>query len=146
MRDDWKEHLLEQIAAGRSVRAICREDEGMPERTFVNRALLDSERTEGDNENGFARRYARANVAREEVLFDDLFAIADDDTEDVQRSKLRVDTRKWALSKLNPKRYGDKLQYGGAEDLPPVKVDMTPTEAARQIAFALRNGLENKDA
>lgn len=28
----------------------------------------------------------------------------------VERSKLRVDTRKWYLSKLAPKRYGDRIQ------------------------------------
>lgn len=33
--------------------------------------------------------------------------------EHVQRSRLRVDTRKWILSKLAPKRYGDKLQHTG---------------------------------
>ena len=32
------------------------------------------------------------------------------DGEVVQRAKLRVDTRKWLLSKLAPKRYGDRLQ------------------------------------
>ena len=29
--------------------------------------------------------------------------------EHIQRSRLRVDTRKWYLSKLNPKKYGDKV-------------------------------------
>ena len=31
------------------------------------------------------------------------------DSEAIQRSKLRVDTRKWAMSKLAPKKYGDKI-------------------------------------
>ena len=30
-------------------------------------------------------------------------------TEFVQRSRLRFDARKWAASKLDPKKYGDKL-------------------------------------
>lgn len=29
--------------------------------------------------------------------------------ENIQRSKLRVDTRKWLMAKMKPKRYGDKL-------------------------------------
>jgi hypothetical protein len=33
--------------------------------------------------------------------------------EHVQRSRLRIDTRKWLLSKLKPEKYGDKLQHGG---------------------------------
>jgi hypothetical protein len=27
----------------------------------------------------------------------------------ISRDKLRVDTRKWAMSKMNPKKYGDKV-------------------------------------
>jgi hypothetical protein len=30
-------------------------------------------------------------------------------TEHIQRSKLRIDTRKWNLSKMQPKKYGEKL-------------------------------------
>ena len=29
--------------------------------------------------------------------------------ENIQRSRLRVDTRKWIMSKLAPKKYGDKV-------------------------------------
>jgi hypothetical protein len=32
-----------------------------------------------------------------------------EDREVTSRSKLRVDTRKWMLSKMNPKKYGDKI-------------------------------------
>jgi hypothetical protein len=31
------------------------------------------------------------------------------DNEAIQRSKLRVDARKWVLSRMNPKKYGDRL-------------------------------------
>ena len=31
------------------------------------------------------------------------------DHEHIQRARLRVDTRKWMLSKMLPKLYGDKL-------------------------------------
>ncbi len=63
-----------------------------------------------------------------DALFDEALEIADDasgdwtadkdgkktlDHEHVQRSRLRVDTRKWAAGKLAPKRYGDKLNLGG---------------------------------
>jgi len=37
----------------------------------------------------------------------------------MQRSRLRVDVRKWALSKMNPKKYGDKVDHTtGGEKLP----------------------------
>jgi hypothetical protein len=40
--------------------------------------------------------------------------------ENLQRSRLRVDTRKWLLSKALPKIYGDKLALGGDQDAPPI--------------------------
>lgn len=83
-----------------------------------------------------AKQYAYACEERAEGIFDEMFDIADDSTDDItehdlgdgimlskvnqeniQRSKLRVDTRKWALSKMNPKKYGDasKLTLEGGD-------------------------------
>lgn len=78
----------------------------------------------------FADRYARACEIRADMIFDDILDIADDNqhdmivdqdgnerlnTDHVQRAKLRIDARKWALSKMQPKKYGDKLDlnHGG---------------------------------
>lgn len=73
---------------------------------------------------GFSDQYARAMESRTEVLAEEILEIADEsaadftETEDgktvfngeaVQRSKLRVDTRKWLMSKMAPKKYGDKI-------------------------------------
>ncbi|MCL4715483.1 MAG: hypothetical protein KJZ75_11280 [Hyphomonadaceae bacterium] len=77
---------------------------------------------------GLADRYARAQKIRGQILADEIVAIADDASQDVtvgedgkarvdhdhiQRSKLRVDTRKWVLAKVLPKIYGDKIQHTG---------------------------------
>ncbi len=35
------------------------------------------------------------------------------DHEHIQRSRLRVDARKWLMSKMAPKKYGEKLQHTG---------------------------------
>jgi hypothetical protein len=89
----------------------------MPPESTVRRWAL-------DDAEGFAARYAHARDLGLDAMSDELLEIADDgtndymDTEDgpkldgehVQRSRLRVDTRKWYLSKLAPKRYGDKLE------------------------------------
>jgi hypothetical protein len=62
------------------------------------------------------------------------------------RSRLRVDTRKWACAVMNPKKYGPKVALGGAEDLPPVQTaDVTEAELARRIAFALASGLKPQE-
>ena len=69
-------------------------------------------------------RYERARADRADFLFDEIVAIADEscvetkyegeeiklvlDATAVARNRLRVDTRKWAASKLKPRVYGDK--------------------------------------
>jgi hypothetical protein len=35
------------------------------------------------------------------------------DHDHIQRSRLRVDTRKWLLSEMSPKVYGDRLALAG---------------------------------
>lgn len=56
------------------------------------------------------KRSSRYNEARKigaEVIEDEMIAIADGDgMEDVQRSTLRINTRKWVLEKNNKERYG----------------------------------------
>lgn len=78
-----------------------------------------------DDREGFAAKYARARDIGIDSMADETIAISDDGSNDtylddagivrtnsdvVQRSKLRVDTRKWYLSKIAPNRYGDRLQ------------------------------------
>jgi hypothetical protein len=80
----------------------------------------------------FAAQYAQARELGLEVMAEDIIDISDQanqdrdldgriDNECVQRAKLRVDARKWVLSKLVP-RYGDKLRLGGDPDSPPIQV------------------------
>lgn len=51
----------------------------------------------------------------------------------ISRSKLRVETRLKLLAKWDPKRYGERLAIGGADDMPPIKT-MSDTELAAKIA------------
>jgi hypothetical protein len=53
-----------------------------------------------------ALRYARAKEAQCDLVADDMERIADE-AEDANKGRLQVDTRKWYLSKIKPKRYGD---------------------------------------
>lgn len=90
------------------------------------------------SDEAFANQYARATDLRAEHEFDHMFEIADGKGDPV-RDRLRIDTRKWALARMNPRKYGDKVQVGGAEDLPPVAtVDATKLSVAalREIMAA----------
>jgi len=77
-------------------------------------------------------RYARAREVFADRMFEEIIEIADErnadvnigddgkmyiDGEAIQRSRLRVDTRKWVLSKLQPKKYGDKLEVDQKADV-----------------------------
>lgn len=76
----------------------------------------------------FRTQYARAREAQADHYAEEILDISDDGENDwmcregkdkseswqlngehVQRSKLRVDSRKWLMSKLAPKKYGDKV-------------------------------------
>jgi hypothetical protein len=84
--------------------------------------------TEDESEQGkaFAKQYARAKAMQIEHLVDQIVDISDDssldmaftedgkafvDHENIQRSRLRVDSRKWIASKLLPKKYGDRIAH-----------------------------------
>ncbi len=86
-------------------------------------------------------QYARAKELQAEYLLGEIFEIADDGTNDwmerqrqdgsvavdhehIQRSKLRVDTRKWAMSKMAPKKYGERvaMEHSGPDGGPIVPV------------------------
>lgn len=104
--------VCELISTGESIRAICKA-ENMPAMSSIFKWL--SIHPE------FAEQYARAKEIQTEKIADELIEIADDESGDVsgelkmpnsvavQRARLKVDTRKWLLSKLQPKKYGDKL-------------------------------------
>ena len=79
----------------------------------------------------FSDKYARAKALQADAMFEEIIEIADDEAKDlldgefgqqgnaaaVQRAKLRVDARKWAASKLAPKKYGDKIEHSGNVDV-----------------------------
>jgi hypothetical protein len=59
----------------------------------------------------FRDMYARARVILYEHWADEIGDIADLENEtDVNRARLRVDARKWLLSKMLPRKYGERLQ------------------------------------
>lgn len=118
------ESILERLADGEGLIAICR-DEGMPSDGAVRHWV------ETDHD-GFATKYTQARARGYERLADEILELSDDGTRDVRisqdgretvdyevvaRSKLRVDSRKWLLSKLLPKTYGDKLDLNHSGEM-----------------------------
>ena len=119
------EVILARISEGASVSSVL-EPQDMPHRSTFHEYVAKTE--------GAADKYARACEERETRMFEQIEQIADDarndfmeakrkdgstdivfDREHVERSKLRIEARKWMLGKMRPKKYGDKLdvEHGG---------------------------------
>jgi hypothetical protein len=71
----------------------------------------------GDRD-GFAQVHARARRSQVEAWSDELLAIADDNTLEPNDRRVRLDVRKWLMARLNPARYGDRVQLAGDPENP----------------------------
>ncbi len=90
-----------QIANGMNLKDIAHAN-GLPSRVTIWEWLCD--------EQDFANAYARATEIKARGMFEDLPDLADTATgENAQAVRLQVDTRKWVLSKMLPRIYGDKI-------------------------------------
>lgn len=123
--------ICARLAEGRSLRDVC-SDDGMPSESTVRLWAI-------EDRGGFSAHYTKAREIGYHAMADELMDIADDGRNDwmerrgsedmgwvsngehIQRSRLRVDTRKWMLSKMLPKLYGDKIEVSG-KDGGPVQV------------------------
>ena len=104
--------ILERIMCGESVNAICA-DAGMPSRVSFYRWIL--------KDDELRDKFDSALNARSHAMAEDLLAIADEpvgslesgatDTGAVNKQRLQVDTRKWLMSKMTPKKYGDRVDH-----------------------------------
>lgn len=135
--DELAAEICARLAEGQSLRTICL-DEDMPNAATVFRWLT--------KHSDFSEQYTRAREAQSDAMVEEILEIADDGTNDwierkrpdgsteevvnhehIQRSKLRIDSRKWLMSKLAPKKYGEKIthSHGGDPDAPAVKTTLT---------------------
>lgn len=127
-----------EIAGGKSLRKVCAM-EGMPDMSTVLRWLAD------DDKEFFHKQYARACEARGVALAEEAMEIVDQPVQtalELAHNRAKADQRKWYASKLSPKRFGDKLAVGGADDLPPVQVqerELTEAERAVRVLNALKS-------
>lgn len=110
------DQICQRIAEGEPLRQICREDVMPPWRTVYHWIEDNPE---------FSARIARAREVGFDAIAEECLEIADEsafdaiegedgalrsNSEVIQRSKLRVETRLKLLAKWSPKRYGDKVQ------------------------------------
>lgn len=87
-----------------------------------------------ENDKQLEEQYAQARARMLDVQAEELEAIGEaaakaKSATRVAGLRLQSDNRKWLLSKLMPKRYGEKVAIGGAEDLPPLQTATAMSDA-----------------
>lgn len=104
-----RDAILDGLADGKSLRAICRRD-GMPSISTVMRWLIEDP--------AWQEQYARARVAGDDAMAEDIQDIADSRDYDANDKRVMIDARKWLLGKRQPKKYGEKMLMGSDPENP----------------------------
>lgn len=126
--DDCVAELLSRIADGDSLRTIAKDARMPAPSTFMDWVRKDPE---------LAERYARAREIGMDAIGEEILEIVDSSTpETAVRDRLRYDARRWYLSKLAPKKYGEKVQHTGADGDGPVQIEHST--AAREVETRLK--------
>lgn len=115
--------IFERLSLGESLRKICQE-ENLPSHASVRRWIV------ADQPPGISLRYACARAHGLDAIAEETFEIADDKDDDPASRRVRVDTRKWLLSKLAPKKYGDRIEIAGDKENP-LEVNIGSVELLR---------------
>jgi hypothetical protein len=102
--------ILRRVSSGEPLRQVCR-DKGMPPESSFRQWIR-------DDRDGLAAQYQQARAMQIECWSDEIVLIANDADLDPQDKRVRVDTLKWLLSTLAPKRWGDRLLVAGDAENP----------------------------
>lgn len=119
---DLGDSICEKLSDGLSLRTVCLADDMPSKATVFNWLRINKE---------FLDQYARATDERAEAHHEDLLELGDEAVKlaqnvDKQVSnavvsavKLKADNLKWSMSKMKPKKYGDKIDMTtNGKDLP----------------------------
>tara|TARA_R110000744_G_scaffold13589_7_gene39432 strand:- start:596 stop:1039 length:444 start_codon:yes stop_codon:yes gene_type:complete len=105
--DELANEIVKRLSEGESLLAICR-DQHMPDRSTIHDWVLG---ITGGIPDDFSRNYTRAREMQAEVYFDQVVTISDE-TDDAPLGRLRTDSRKWVLARMNRAKYGDRTEVG----------------------------------
>jgi hypothetical protein len=146
------DEICERLSSGESLNAISK-DAHMPHRVNIMRWLLNTENKGFDL---FRTKYALAREIQYQNMADELLDISDNDVSQpllsegrpvldekgfaimvkdnvgVQHARLRVDTRKWFMSKVLPK-FSDKVDDTGKGEAQPLTINFGVAKAVKDI-------------
>jgi hypothetical protein len=122
--EEIADQICDKLMEPMMLAEICRLP-GFPTRQVVHRWL--------NSKPDFQKKFEIAKQLQADALVEEIFSIADDSIDDtycdehgntkpnferIQRSRLRVDVRKWYACKIKPKLYGEKpvqFEFSGGE-------------------------------
>ena len=135
------DRICEKIATSdKGLTHILNADDSLPGMFTVYKWLREYE--------WFSKQYARAREDQADFMADQIIDISDDSTNDtlyddegnerinqewVQRSRLRIDARKWKASKLAPKKYGDKIDLTSGDAPISLSVSVSSSETEEEL-------------
>lgn len=99
--EEMANRICDSLLDGQSLVKIC-EPEGMPHRATVMRWMQEDD--------AFATKCARAREMQADLMDDKILDVADASTPETAASdRVKISAYQWRASKLQPKKYGDKL-------------------------------------
>jgi len=137
--------ICAELALGKSLRKVCLPEDRPSVATIF---IWFGKHPE------FVEQYEKAKAECADFLAEEIIDIADDGTNDymesldpetggvigyklngehVQRSRLRVDSRKWIASKLKPKKYGDRVIQQGDKNADPIQHEHSVKSILQEI-------------
>ena len=126
------EHVIDDVLAGSTLKnALATRD--MTAQAFAR--ILHGDKSA-------AAAYARAAELRADLLADEIISIADGD-EDPAKVRNQIQARQWLASKLNAKRYGDRIDLNVTQT---VDIGATLAEARARLVRPARDQLDVIDA
>jgi len=164
--------ICELIAEGKPLTKICKLDGMPALRTVYYWLARAEQEKEKDKEDGrdedlcvFLHMYTRARDDQADTLAEEIIEISDDSEKDfvdaglgenddgtpiakvfnsehVQRSRLRVDARKWVAAKLKPRKYGDKVETALTTPNGPLQIETTERPKLSKEEWLLAHGIK----
>ena len=106
--EELASEICRRLSLGESARQICRGDD-MPVMSTLMKWLTEPDKI------AFSEQYSRARDCQADFYADEIIDIADElgegvDSNAINIARLRIDSRKWKVARMSPRKYGDKQQ------------------------------------
>ena len=127
--DELASDICRRLSLGESARQICRDD-AMPVMSTLMKWLTETDKVI------FSEQYARARDCQADYYADEIIDIADElgddvDSNAINKAKLRIDSRKWKVARMSPRKYGDKQQIDHTSSDDSFRPDTVRTRASQ---------------